>query len=255
MSIILSMTSNRNVEEAPEHGQLLIQTILVLAVKFSEVAASVVLALMEFSLETQIRSNPVKPSTASSGLWHIEGLSDIQATFQDNRKVLGEIPIRASEQRLRDKTGRKDDQQEERKVEFFGRTRSQFQVRYSAVQHYIHDFTSEIGEHTDNITVNRIAASASSLFGLSGKQAMYPQPLSRPWSAPEYLDQVGVLFYYRKDFQGITSTLSNTQVRLILIMVVVITSVSYPALTTNGRHILLFFLAANAVYHSSLVTT
>ncbi|KAG0697339.1 Clathrin/coatomer adaptor, adaptin-like protein [Suillus ampliporus] len=62
MSIVLSMTSGRNVEvvlflkkqlqrtqeKAPEHRQLLIQSIHVLAIKFSEMAASVVHALMEF---------------------------------------------------------------------------------------------------------------------------------------------------------------------------------------------------------------
>ncbi|KAJ4493995.1 adaptin N terminal region-domain-containing protein [Lentinula edodes] len=69
MNIVLSMTSSRNVEEvalflkkqllrtqekaaefdkASEYRQLLIQSIHVTAIKFSEVAASVVLALMEF---------------------------------------------------------------------------------------------------------------------------------------------------------------------------------------------------------------
>ena len=67
ISIALNMTSSRNVEEvvlflkkqlqktqeqdfdkAPEYRQLLIQSIHVCAVKFSEVAANVVHALMEF---------------------------------------------------------------------------------------------------------------------------------------------------------------------------------------------------------------
>jgi len=67
MTIVLSMTSSRNVEDvvlflkkqlqktqeaefekAPEYRQLLIQSIHVTAIKFSEVAASVVHALMDF---------------------------------------------------------------------------------------------------------------------------------------------------------------------------------------------------------------
>ncbi|KAJ3839311.1 coatomer protein [Lentinula raphanica] len=88
MNIVLSMTSSRNVEEvvqflkkqllrtqekaaefdkASEYRQLLIQSIHVTAIKFSEVAASVVLALMEFlgdSVGASSNSNAVTTSTA-----------------------------------------------------------------------------------------------------------------------------------------------------------------------------------------------
>ncbi|OAX38117.1 Coatomer, beta subunit [Rhizopogon vinicolor AM-OR11-026] len=175
MSIILSMTSSRNVEEvvlflkkqlqrtqerefekAPEYRQLLIQSIHVLAVKFSEVAANVVHALMEFLGDS---NNPsaldvvafvrevvekfphLRPSicdkltqtlteiksgkTFRGVLWilgeYVEGLSDIQATFQEIRKVLGEIPILASEQRLLDEAGGDEEAKDEKKVEGSGR--------------------------------------------------------------------------------------------------------------------------------------
>ncbi|KAG1823810.1 adaptin N terminal region-domain-containing protein [Suillus subaureus] len=175
MSIVLSMTSNRNVEEvvlflkkqlqqtqerefekAPEYRQLLIQSIHVLAVKFSEVAASVVHALMEFLGDSNNPSaldvvafvrevvekfphlrqsicekltqtlTEIKSGKAFRGvLWilgeYVEGLSDIQATFQDIRKVLGEIPILASEQRLLDEAGGEEDRKEDKKVEGSGR--------------------------------------------------------------------------------------------------------------------------------------
>lgn len=177
MSIVLSMTSNRNVEEvvlflkkqlqqtqerefekAPEYRQLLIQSIHVLAVKFSEVAASVVHALMEFLGDSNNPSaldvvafvrevvekfphlrqsicdkltqtlTEIKSGKAFRGvLWilgeYVEGLSDIQATFQDIRKVLGEIPILASEQRLLDEAGGEEDKQEDKKAEGSGRPR------------------------------------------------------------------------------------------------------------------------------------
>ncbi|KAJ3786324.1 adaptin N terminal region-domain-containing protein [Lentinula aff. detonsa] len=88
MSIVLNMTSSRNVEEvvqflkkqllrtqeqaaefdkASEYRQLLIQSIHVTAIKFSEVAASVVLALMEFlgdSGGSSSSSNTASTSTA-----------------------------------------------------------------------------------------------------------------------------------------------------------------------------------------------
>jgi len=44
----LQKTQDQDYEKAPEYRQLLIQSIHVCAVKFSEVAASVVHALMEF---------------------------------------------------------------------------------------------------------------------------------------------------------------------------------------------------------------
>ncbi|KAJ8490034.1 hypothetical protein ONZ45_g13354 [Pleurotus djamor] len=156
MGIVLSMTSSRNVEEvvlflkkqlqrtqeqdyekAPEYRQLLIQSIHITAIKFSEVAASVVHALMDFLGDS---SNPsaldvvsfvrevvekfphLRPaiteklintlSEIKSGkvyrgiLWilgeYVESPADISTTFQELRKVLGEIPILASEQKLLD---------------------------------------------------------------------------------------------------------------------------------------------------------
>ncbi|KAF7970467.1 hypothetical protein HWV62_23875 [Athelia sp. TMB] len=156
MSIVLSMTSSRNVEEvalflkkqlqktqeadydkAPEYRQLLIQSIHVTAIKFSEVAASVVHALMEFLgdsnnpsaldvvafvrevvekfphlrqtiCEKLIETLPeIKSGKVFRGvLWilgeYVEGLPDIQAALREIRKVLGEVPILASEQRLLD---------------------------------------------------------------------------------------------------------------------------------------------------------
>ncbi|KAG2357927.1 adaptin N terminal region-domain-containing protein [Suillus spraguei] len=167
MSIVLSMTSNRNVEQvvrflnkqlqqmqerefekAPEYRQLLIQSIHVLAVKFSAVAAYVVHALMEFLEDSNNPSaldvvafvrevvekfphlrqsicdkliqtlTDIKFGKTFRGvLWiigeYVEGLSDIQAVFQDIRKVLGEIPIRASEQRLLNEAGGEEDKKVE----------------------------------------------------------------------------------------------------------------------------------------------
>ncbi|KAG0706699.1 armadillo-type protein [Suillus ampliporus] len=175
MSMVLSMTSSRNVEEvvlflkkqlqrsqerefekAPEYRQLLIQSIHVLAVKFSEVAASVVHALMEFLGDSNNPSaldvvafvrevvekfphlrpsicdkltqtlTEIKSGKAFRGvLWilgeYVEGLSDIESTFQEIRKVLGEIPILASEQRLLDDAGGEEDKKEDKKVEGSGR--------------------------------------------------------------------------------------------------------------------------------------
>ncbi|KAG1786708.1 coatomer beta C-terminal region-domain-containing protein [Suillus plorans] len=169
MSIVLSMTLNRNVEEvvlflkkqlqqtqelefekAPEYRQLLIQSIHVLAVKFSEIAASVVHALMEFLGDSNNpsaldvvafvrREVPTPPAvymrqtlteirsgkTFRSVLWilgeYVEGPSDIQATFQDIRKVIGEIHILASEQRLLDEADGEEDKKEDKKAEGSGR--------------------------------------------------------------------------------------------------------------------------------------
>ncbi|KAG6891639.1 hypothetical protein C0992_001325 [Termitomyces sp. T32_za158] len=167
MSIILSMTSSRNVEEvvlflkkqllktqevdfekAPEYRQLLIQSIHVTAVKFSEVAASVVHALMEFLGDTNNPSaldvvsfvrevvekfphlratiteklistlSEIKSGKVFRGvLWilgeYVETAADIQSTMREIRKVLGEIPILASEQRLLDAASNEDGADEE----------------------------------------------------------------------------------------------------------------------------------------------
>ncbi|KAG0698211.1 coatomer beta subunit appendage platform-domain-containing protein [Suillus ampliporus] len=133
----LQRTQEREFEKAPEYRQLLIQSIHVLAVKFSEVAASIVHALMEFLEDSNNPSaldivafvrevvekfphlrpsicdkltqtlTEIKSGKAFRGiLWilseYVDGLSDIESTFQEIRKVLGEIPILASEQRLLD---------------------------------------------------------------------------------------------------------------------------------------------------------
>ncbi|KAH9942945.1 coatomer protein [Amylocystis lapponica] len=171
INIVLSMTSSRNVEEvvlffkkqlqktqeqefekAAEYRQLLIQSIHVCAVKFSEVAASVVHALMDFLGDSNNPSaldvvafvrevvekfpplrqticekliqtlGEIKSGKVYRGvLWilgeYAESVADIQATFLELRKVLGEIPILASEQRLLEEAGvedgeeKKDEQQ------------------------------------------------------------------------------------------------------------------------------------------------
>ncbi|RDB21726.1 Coatomer subunit beta [Hypsizygus marmoreus] len=184
ISIVLSMTSSRNVEEvvlfmkkqllktqeadfekAPEYRQLLIQSIHVTAIKFSEVAASVVHALMEFLGDSNnpsaldvvsfvrevVEKFPHLRATISeklistlpeikSGkvfrgvLWilgeYVETIPDIQSTMREIRKVLGEIPILASEQRLLDEATEggedgedKEKEKEKAKVEGGGRPR------------------------------------------------------------------------------------------------------------------------------------
>ncbi|CAK5279339.1 unnamed protein product [Mycena citricolor] len=156
ISIILSMTSSRNVEDvvlflkkqlqrtqdnsfenSSEYRQLLIQSIHVTAIKFSEVAASVVQALMDFLGDNNNPSaldvvafvrevvekfphlrasctsrlveklNEIKsPKVFRGVLWilgeYLESVEDIQSAMQEIRKAVGEIPIVASEQRMRD---------------------------------------------------------------------------------------------------------------------------------------------------------
>ncbi|KAI5118575.1 hypothetical protein M0805_004191 [Coniferiporia weirii] len=159
ISISLAMVTSRNVEEVvlflkkqlqrtmiedyekiSDYRQLLIQSIHVCAVKFSEVAANVVHALMEFLGES---NNPaavdviafvrevvekfpdLRPTITEKlvqtigdiksgkvfrgALWIVGEYTDeppaIQAVFQALRSVLGEIPILASEQRLLDEAG------------------------------------------------------------------------------------------------------------------------------------------------------
>ncbi|CDO73176.1 hypothetical protein BN946_scf185007.g231 [Trametes cinnabarina] len=162
IGIVLSLVSSRNVEEvvlflkkqlqktqdqefekAPEYRQLLIQSIHVCAVKFSEVAASVVHALMDFLGDTNnpsaldvvafvrevvekfpqlrqticqklIQTMPeIKSGKVYRGvLWilgeYAEHLQDIQEVFRQLRKVLGEIPILASEQKLLEEASAED---------------------------------------------------------------------------------------------------------------------------------------------------
>ncbi|KAI0937054.1 hypothetical protein AcV5_005045 [Taiwanofungus camphoratus] len=165
ISIVLSMTSSRNVEEvvlffkkqlqktqdqefekAPEYRQLLIQSIHVCAVKFSEVAASVVHALMDFLGDSNnpsaldvvafvrevvekfppLRRTICEKLTQTLGdiksgkvyrgvLWilgeYAEDVLEIQDIFRELRKVLGEIPILASEQRLLEEAGAEDSEE------------------------------------------------------------------------------------------------------------------------------------------------
>jgi coatomer subunit beta len=133
-----------NVIQAPEYRQLLIQSIHVCAVKFSEVAANVVHALLEFLgdsnnpsaldvvafvrevvekfpalrpsiTEHLIRTLPeIKSGKVYRGvLWilgeYVESVNEIADTFQEVRKTLGEIPILAAEQRLLDGTSVEDE--------------------------------------------------------------------------------------------------------------------------------------------------
>ncbi|CAA7265013.1 unnamed protein product [Cyclocybe aegerita] len=171
IGIVLSMTSSRNVEEvvlflkkqlqktqeadfekAPEYRQLLIQSIHVTAIKFSEVAASVVHALMDFLGDSNNPSaldvvafvrevvekfphlraaiceklistlSDIKSGKVFRGvLWilgeYVESLPDIQVAMREIRKVLGEIPILASEQRLLDEAGGDGEGEEEKEKE------------------------------------------------------------------------------------------------------------------------------------------
>ena len=168
ITIVLSMTSSRNVEEvvlffkkqlqktqetdfdkAPEYRQLLIQSIHITAVKFAEVAASVVLALMDFlgdtnnpsaldvvafvrevvekfpNLRTSICDKlistlpEVKSGKVFRGiLWilgeYVENVASINGTMHELRKVIGEVPILASEQRLLDEASAGDEEKEEK---------------------------------------------------------------------------------------------------------------------------------------------
>ncbi|KZT30989.1 coatomer protein [Neolentinus lepideus HHB14362 ss-1] len=156
MNIVLRMVSSRNVEEVvlflkkqlqrtqeqefeknSEYRQLLIQSIHVCAIKFSEVAASVVHALMDFLgdsnnpsaldvvsfvrevvekfpnlrqtiCERLIQTLPdMKSAKVFRGVFwilgeYVEDLSGITETFQGIRQIIGEIPILAGEQKLLD---------------------------------------------------------------------------------------------------------------------------------------------------------
>ncbi|KAI0348157.1 coatomer protein [Trametopsis cervina] len=136
----LQKTQEQDFEKAPEYRQLLIQSIHVCAVRFSEVAATVVHALMDFlgdsnnpsaldvvafvrevvekfpALRTTICEKliqtlgEIKSGKVYRGvLWilgeYAETTPEVQQTFQELRKVLGELPILASEQRLLDDAG------------------------------------------------------------------------------------------------------------------------------------------------------
>ncbi|KAH8111863.1 coatomer protein [Phellopilus nigrolimitatus] len=144
----LQRTMTEDYEKISDYRQLLIQSIHVCAVKFSEVAASVVHALMEFLGES---NNPaavdviafvrevvekfpdLRPTITEKlvqtfgdiksgkvfrgALWIVGEYCDappaIQAAFQALRTVLGEIPILASEQRLLDEAGGEEEEKRE----------------------------------------------------------------------------------------------------------------------------------------------
>ncbi|KZO94106.1 coatomer beta subunit [Calocera viscosa TUFC12733] len=136
----LSRTLDNEFEKNAEYRQLLIQSIHVCAIRFSEVAASVVHALMEFLGDASnssaidvisfvrevvekfpaLRKGIVEKLTQTFGeiksgkvfrgaLWiageYCSDPEDILEAFEEIRKVLGEIPILASEQRLLDEAG------------------------------------------------------------------------------------------------------------------------------------------------------
>ncbi|KAF8635297.1 hypothetical protein AX15_000475 [Amanita polypyramis BW_CC] len=166
MAIVLNMTSGRNVEEVvqflkkqlqktqeadfekvAEYRQLLIQSIHVLAIKFSEIAATVVHALMDFLGDTnnpsalevvsfvrevvekfpQLRPTitekltqtltDIKSGKVYRGVFWILGeyageIGGIQNVMREIRKVLGEIPILASEQKLLDEASTENGEEE-----------------------------------------------------------------------------------------------------------------------------------------------
>ena len=167
VGIVLSLTSSRNVEEvvlflkkqlqktqdqphekASEYRQLLIQSIHICAIESSEVAASVVHALMDFLGDSNTPSAldvvafvkevvekfpPLRKSIVprlistlaeiNSGLvyrgvlWIIgeysEDVPSIVSAFQEFRKLIGEIPILSSEQRFLDETSKEDGEEKE----------------------------------------------------------------------------------------------------------------------------------------------
>ncbi|KAF8594736.1 putative coatomer complex beta chain [Ceratobasidium sp. AG-I] len=136
----LGRTVEMEAEKAPgttEYRQLLIQSIHVCAIKFSEVAADVVHALMEFLGDTNnpaavdvvafvrevVEKFPNLRGTITSrltqtfseiksgkvfrgALWivgeYCSKKDEIEGVYEELRKVLGEIPILAAEQRLLD---------------------------------------------------------------------------------------------------------------------------------------------------------
>ncbi|EJU02825.1 coatomer subunit beta [Dacryopinax primogenitus] len=136
----LSRTLDNEFEKNAEYRQLLIQSIHVCAIRFSEVAANVVHSLMEFLGDASnssaidviafvrevvekfpgLRKSIVEKLMQTFGeiksgkvfrgaLWiageYASDTDDILEAFQEIRKVLGEIPILASEQRLLDEAG------------------------------------------------------------------------------------------------------------------------------------------------------
>lgn len=170
MSIVLSMTSGRNAEDvvlflkkqllrtqeqdfdkASEYRQLLIQSIHVLAIRFSEVAASVVHALMDFlgdsnnpsALDvvafvrevvekfpalrlaiteklTNTLMNMRSGKVFRGVLWilgeYVEELDAIEMVLGEIRKIIGEIPILAAELREEEGSSLGEEQHDEGNV-------------------------------------------------------------------------------------------------------------------------------------------
>ncbi|KAF5389400.1 hypothetical protein D9757_004404 [Collybiopsis confluens] len=111
IGIVLSMTSSRNVEEvvlflkkqllktqetsseldkASEYRQLLIQSIHVTAIKFSEVAASVVLALIEFLGDSSTTSSSPNSASTSTALDVISFTREVVDKFPHLRSSIFE---------------------------------------------------------------------------------------------------------------------------------------------------------------------
>ncbi|KAG8840935.1 coatomer subunit beta, partial [Serendipita sp. 411] len=136
----LTKTLEQEYEKNVEYRQLLIQSIHVCAIRFSEVAASVVHAMMEFLGDSSnsaavdviafvrevvekfpnLRQSIIEKLLATfpdiksgkvyrGALWIVGEYcaqpSDIEDAFVQIRKVIGEIPILAAEQRLLDAAG------------------------------------------------------------------------------------------------------------------------------------------------------
>ncbi|KAK0566272.1 coatomer subunit beta [Tilletia horrida] len=132
---LLKTTEQQNFDKSLEYRQLLIQKIHACAIKFSEVASNVVHVLMEFLGDSanpsavdviafvrevvekfpNLRSSIVEKllrtfSEIKSGkvfrgaLWiageYCESVEDIKEAMQQIRKVIGEVPILAAEERL-----------------------------------------------------------------------------------------------------------------------------------------------------------
>ncbi|KAF9011340.1 coatomer beta subunit appendage platform-domain-containing protein [Cyathus striatus] len=146
IEVVLFLKKQLQKTQETEIPQLLIQSIHVTAIKFSEVAASVVHALMDFLGDTNNPSaldvvafvrevtekfpnlrasitpkltershHPIRQSVPRGPLdsRRIRRHPEESATFPEIRKVIGEIPILAAEQRLLDEAGGDNDEEKE----------------------------------------------------------------------------------------------------------------------------------------------
>ena len=147
-----STSEQQDFDKSVEYRQLLIQSIHTCAIRFSEVAANVVHVLMDFLSDSNNPSavdvvafvrevvekspklrGPITEKLISTfgdiksgkvyrgALWivgeYCESADDIKRAFAEIRRVLGEIPILASEQRLLDEAEAADDVVPEKKEE------------------------------------------------------------------------------------------------------------------------------------------